>query len=274
MAGEMRRREPSRDEQQRMREQLLELGWQWARRLADLGYDDPPWSAYDGDPDQQRTSTAARAGALRHLAAVLAQAVRDDARHAGEPAEGGPTAWWTRDDVVAYLADVGAPLAADTWSGYVARGQAPAPGRHLGRTPLWDPAEVRAWQAARRGRGWRRRSGNYDPPWLSTAIAAQTAEFYTAGGRRLALHHPDVPALPEHVMGDIAAAAQNAGSCIGDSWAINSYARWTRWSWPAGHGGDPNAIAATVIPVARQLADAHGWTVEIDPGRSSHDDRP
>ena len=136
MAGEMRRREPSRDEQQRMREQLLELGWQWARRLADLGYDDPPWSAYDGDPDQQRTSTAARAGALRHLAAVLAQAVRDDARHAGEPAEGGPTAWWTRDDVVAYLADVGAPLAADTWSGYVARGQAPAPGRHLGRTPL------------------------------------------------------------------------------------------------------------------------------------------
>ena len=75
-------------------------------------------------------------------------------------------------------------------------------------------------------------------------------------------------------MGDIAAAAQNAGSCIGDSWAINSYARWTRWSWPAGHGGDPNAIAATVIPVARQLADAHGWTVEIDTGRSSHDDRP
>lgn len=42
-----------------------------------------------------------------------------------------------------------------TWSGYVARGQAPAPRRHVGRTPLWDAAEVRAWLESRPGRGSR-----------------------------------------------------------------------------------------------------------------------
>ncbi|KQC35060.1 hypothetical protein UK82_28530 [Frankia sp. ACN1ag] len=62
---------------------------------------------------------------------------------------------WTRDQVLAYLADAGRPLTADTWSGYVTRAQAPAPARRVGRTPMWDPDTVRAWQAARRGRGWR-----------------------------------------------------------------------------------------------------------------------
>lgn len=42
-----------------------------------------------------------------------------------------------------------------TWSGYVARKQAPGPVRRVGRTPLWDEQEVRAWAAARPGQGSR-----------------------------------------------------------------------------------------------------------------------
>ena len=34
----------------------------------------------------------------------------------------------------------------DTFSNYVARGRAPAPVRHIGRTPLWDAAKVEKWQ--------------------------------------------------------------------------------------------------------------------------------
>lgn len=42
-----------------------------------------------------------------------------------------------------------------TWRSYVARGQAPAPATHVGSTPLWDTAQVRAWVAARPGQGAR-----------------------------------------------------------------------------------------------------------------------
>lgn len=48
-----------------------------------------------------------------------------------------------------------AGVAPKTWSGYVARGQAPAPTRKVGRTPLWDEDEVRRWAANRPGRGSR-----------------------------------------------------------------------------------------------------------------------
>jgi hypothetical protein len=62
---------------------------------------------------------------------------------------------WTTADVVAYLAEQGQPMSASGWRSYVARGQAPAPARRVGRTPVWDAAAVRAWQAARPGRDWR-----------------------------------------------------------------------------------------------------------------------
>lgn len=48
-----------------------------------------------------------------------------------------------------------AKVAPKTWSGYVARGQAPAPVRKIGRTPLWDEDEVREWAKNRPGRGSR-----------------------------------------------------------------------------------------------------------------------
>ncbi len=44
-------------------------------------------------------------------------------------------------------------VARKTFSGYVARGQAPKPIRHVGRTPVWDEDEIKAWQANRPGRG-------------------------------------------------------------------------------------------------------------------------
>lgn len=43
----------------------------------------------------------------------------------------------------------------DTWSAYVTRGQAPAPRRHLARTPLWDSDEVERWLERRPGHGGR-----------------------------------------------------------------------------------------------------------------------
>lgn len=43
----------------------------------------------------------------------------------------------------------------ETFAGYVTRGQAPAPVRHIARTPLWDEDQVKAWAEARPGRGSR-----------------------------------------------------------------------------------------------------------------------
>lgn len=66
----------------------------------------------------------------------------------------GPAPEWTVADVVAYLGERGAAISPATWRSYVARGHAPGPTRHLDRrTPVWDPAVVRAWQDARPGRG-------------------------------------------------------------------------------------------------------------------------
>jgi predicted DNA-binding transcriptional regulator AlpA len=42
-----------------------------------------------------------------------------------------------------------------TFSGYVARGQAPKPVRHVGRTPVWDEDELGVWMKNRPGQGHR-----------------------------------------------------------------------------------------------------------------------
>ncbi|MGL5824990.1 MAG: helix-turn-helix transcriptional regulator [Nocardioides sp.] len=46
-----------------------------------------------------------------------------------------------------------AGVARKTFSGYVARSQAPKPIRHVGRTPVWDEDEIKVWKANRPGRG-------------------------------------------------------------------------------------------------------------------------
>lgn len=51
----------------------------------------------------------------------------------------------TRDAVLTYLRENGRPIAVSTWSSYVARGQAPKPAQHVGRTPLWDQADIDAF---------------------------------------------------------------------------------------------------------------------------------
>lgn len=48
-----------------------------------------------------------------------------------------------------------AGVARQTFAGYVARGQAPKPTRHVGRTPVWSEAEILEWMKTRPGRGFR-----------------------------------------------------------------------------------------------------------------------
>jgi|SRR5690625_1854516 len=43
----------------------------------------------------------------------------------------------------------------DTFSSYVARGQAPEPAQRVGRTPLWAAADIDTWLARRPGQGSR-----------------------------------------------------------------------------------------------------------------------
>ncbi len=51
----------------------------------------------------------------------------------------------TTDQVLAYLAEHGRQITPSTWRAYVARGQAPAPARRIGRTPLWNEADIEAF---------------------------------------------------------------------------------------------------------------------------------
>lgn len=80
--------------------------------------------------------------------------------HHGEATSELPDDWWATADVLTYLASVGAPISRGTWTSYVARGQAPAAERVIGKTRVWRPATVKAWHESRRGQGWRARERN------------------------------------------------------------------------------------------------------------------
>lgn len=51
-----------------------------------------------------------------------------------------------------------------TWRAYVKRGQAPAPLRRFGRTPIWDATTVRQWKEERPGQGRKRPQAAQEPP--------------------------------------------------------------------------------------------------------------
>lgn len=69
--------------------------------------------------------------------------------------------WWASDDVLTYIEQqTGKRPARSTWEAYVTRGQAPKPGRRVGRTPQWDAALIRAWHADRPGQAWRAGQSN------------------------------------------------------------------------------------------------------------------
>lgn len=55
--------------------------------------------------------------------------------------------YWTAQECAEYW---GVKLR--TWHSYVARGQAPGPVAHIGRTPLWAPTDVTGWDRPGRGR--------------------------------------------------------------------------------------------------------------------------
>lgn len=59
--------------------------------------------------------------------------------------EGAADTGMTRDMVLRYLRGHGRQIGMSTWSAYVARGTAPGPARHVGRTPLWDQADLDAF---------------------------------------------------------------------------------------------------------------------------------
>lgn len=55
-----------------------------------------------------------------------------------------PTDWWTISDVATYLG-----IAPSTVRSYLARSQMPEPDRHIGRTAVWKPKTIRAWNSRR-----------------------------------------------------------------------------------------------------------------------------
>ncbi|MFY1599537.1 hypothetical protein [Micromonospora sp. WMMD737] len=100
------------------------------------------------EPGSATTARMSDADRLAAIRAVLDALDLIDADHADN-------AEWTTEQVLAYLAEQGRPVTAKTWSGYVSRGQAPAPARHISRTPVWDSATIRSWHTGRRGQSWR-----------------------------------------------------------------------------------------------------------------------
>ena len=124
----------------------------WGERVATLGREAARHAAggrYLDAADTLTTLTALIAE-RQHL---INRAVVDG--HLIEQRTSTPERQWTTDQVLQWLADQGRPVARDTWTGYVSRGQAPAPTHRVGRTPVWDPDQIRAWHNARRGQGWR-----------------------------------------------------------------------------------------------------------------------
>lgn len=51
-------------------------------------------------------------------------------------------------------------VAPSTVRSYLSRGEMPAADRLIGRSPVWSPSTIEAWQAGRRGRGWRHGQGD------------------------------------------------------------------------------------------------------------------
>lgn len=65
----------------------------------------------------------------------------------------------TVDQVLALFTDeTGKIIAAKTFRSYVARGRAPAPAEHIGRTPLWKRNDILAWIRDRPGTAGRPRT--------------------------------------------------------------------------------------------------------------------
>jgi hypothetical protein len=58
-------RELNREEQLRLRDELAELMWQWARRMLDLGPEDRPFSRFDAD--LERAAAAGDHAGLRRV---------------------------------------------------------------------------------------------------------------------------------------------------------------------------------------------------------------
>lgn len=84
-----------------------------------------------------------------------------------------------------------AGIAQSTWSAYVARGQAPEPDHHAGRTPLWSRRVIELWLRKRHGRSgrpggddhWQRKSTttNLHAEWRRSVQVKRQHRIYLAG---------------------------------------------------------------------------------------------
>lgn len=116
----------------------------------------------------------------------------------------------TTTQVLDLLAGAGRPVKAGTWRSYVAREQAPAPVERVGREPLWDEDEVKAWIAGRPGRGARtdRRKHMITTEYGTWANATGTATVEDYVATALGEHGDDFDA--EAIAADLRAAVNEA----------------------------------------------------------------
>lgn len=89
-----------------------------------------------------------RHGATTHAANWASATLRDVTPVRLDPSR----EWLTRDEA----AELWGGITPAGFSSLVSKGLAPPPATHVGRTPMWDSAEIREWAARRPGRGnWR-----------------------------------------------------------------------------------------------------------------------
>ncbi len=109
-----------------------------------------PWRGWSDVPLGPAEDPHAR---LEHEAEKIPVGWHVYGAHPSRPLPGaGPIREATSGQVLAYLNANGRAITPATWRSYVARKQAPAPVRTVGRTPLWDMAEIEEWHKPRVGR--------------------------------------------------------------------------------------------------------------------------
>jgi len=123
----------------------------WALWYTDAQAAQPERRAWRGWSDYPATSTMSPAEYLEQQARRIPPDWHPLGAHPAAPVPsleaGAADTGMTRDTVLTWLREHDRPIAPGTWTGYVARGQAPKPRRHIGRTPLWDLADIEQWAA-------------------------------------------------------------------------------------------------------------------------------
>ena len=97
------------------------------------------WSAEPivGDPHERFEDEASKIPIGWHILGASPDEPLPDA---------GPPAGYTTQQVLDYLRENKRNITPATWRSYVNRGQAPAPARWVGRTPVWELEQIETWR--------------------------------------------------------------------------------------------------------------------------------